>query len=393
MVVGVPAERTADERRVALVPAAVDALAKAGIEVLVQAGAGVAAGFSDTDYEARGARLAGGSGDLLATADLIVCVGPPGAGGAQGGEAGVSVAGLRSGQVLVGLLAPFDDGPLVQRLAATGVTSFALELLPRVSRAQAMDALSSMATIAGYKAVLLAAVQLDKMFPMMITAAGTLTPVKVLVVGAGVAGLQAIATARRLGAVVTGYDIRPAVKEQVESLGARFLELELAAGEAEDKDGYAAAMDENFYRRQRALMAAAVAGSDVVVTTAAVPGKRAPVLITGEMVRGMSSGSMIVDVAAETGGNCELTRAGETVEAHGVTILGPVALPATVPMHASQMYSRNVAAFVLNLVKAGRPALDDADEIIQQTMLTRAGEVVNESVRESLAQSAPGPDP
>jgi NAD(P) transhydrogenase subunit alpha len=403
MIVGVPAEARGAERRVALVPRSLAELAKAGVEVLVQRGAGKAAGFADAEYEQKGARLAADAAELVAAADIVACVGPPGsggnggvrtgAGGARPGDhgtpspgGGLEVATLRSGQVLIGLLDPFGAPEVMRGLAAAGVTSFALELLPRTTRAQSMDALSAMATVAGYKAVLLAAAALGKMFPMMITAAGTLAPARVLVIGAGVAGLQAIATARRLGAVVTGYDIRPAVKEQVESLGASFLELGLEEATAEEARGYARQMNEEFYRRQREMMAKAVAEQDVVITTAAVPGKRAPVLITADMVRGMKGASVIVDLAAETGGNCELTRPGETIAAHGVTIMGPIDLPATVPHHASQMYSKNVATFVANLVKDGRLELEGDDPIVNETMVTRGGEVVNEKVREALGE-------
>jgi len=407
MIFGVPAEARGVERRVALVPRSLPELAKAGVEVLVQRGAGEEAGFADAEYEQKGARLAADAAELVAAADILACVGPPGGGrrgGARTGDGearpgdhrasssggGLDVTTLRSGQVVVGLLDPFGAPQAMRGLAAAGVTSFALELLPRITRAQSMDALSAMATVAGYKAVLLAAVELGKMFPMMITAAGTLAPAKILVVGAGVAGLQAIATARRLGAVVTGYDIRPAVKQQVESLGAGFLELDLEAAAAEEAGGYAREMNEEFYRRQREMMAKAVAEHDVVITTAAVPGKRAPVLITADMVRGMKGASVIVDLAAETGGNCELTRPGETVAVHGVTIMGPVDLPATVPHHASQMYSKNVATFVANLVKDGRLELDGDDPIINETMATRDGEVVNEKVREALGAEVEG---
>ena len=388
MIVGVPAEGSSVERRVALVPAALGAFSKAGIDVVVQRGAGAAAGFPDAGYESRGARLVEDWNELVAVADVVVCVGPPGERGGGPDTAsmrdGLDIAGMRDGQILIGLLDPFRNLPAVRQLARQGVTSFALELVPRISRAQSMDVLSSMATVAGYKAVLLAAAALGKMFPMMITAAGTLAPTKVLVVGAGVAGLQAIATARRLGAVVAAYDIRPAVKEQVESLGADFLEVELDTGAAEDSGGYAIQMDEEFYRKQRELMAGAVAANDVVITTAAVPGKRAPILLTEEMVSGMNAGSVIVDLAAETGGNCELTRAGETIEAHGVTIIGPVGLPATVPTHASQMYAKNVSEFIMNLVHDGEAVLDGDDEIIKETMVTHAGQVVNQQVKEML---------
>ncbi|MCH8948273.1 MAG: NAD(P) transhydrogenase subunit alpha, partial [Acidobacteria bacterium] len=290
------------------------------------------------------------------------------------------------------LLNPLGAPETARELASRGITAFALELLPRISRAQPMDALSAMATIAGYKAALLGAGALQKMYPMMITAAGTITPARVFVVGAGVAGLQAIATSRRLGAVVQAYDVRPAVKEQVESLGAKFLVLELETEKAEASGGYAQAMGEEFYRRQREMMAQAVAESDVVITTAAIPGKKAPTLLTQAMVEGMRPGSVIVDVAAEGGGNCELTRPGEAIEAHGVTILGPTNLPSTIPYHASQMYAKNVTAFLLNLVKNGELRVDLEDQIIRDTLLTHQGEVVNARVRELLglpASSAP----
>lgn len=378
MIVGVATQGTAAERRVALVPLSVRELSRADLEVVVQRGAGSGAGYPDADYEGRGARLLTDAAEVASNADILVCVGPD----------GLRVDALRRGHIVIGLLDPLGSAATMQQLAASGVTSFALELLPRITRAQSMDALSSMATVAGYKAVLLGAGELGKMFPMMITAAGTLAPAKVLVIGAGVAGLGAIATARRLGALVTGYDIRPDVREQVESLGAVFLELELDTGDAEDEGGYAQQMDEDFYRRQREMMAEAVADNDVVITTAAVPGKRAPVLITEDMVRGMAGGSVIVDLAAETGGNCELTRAGETVEAHGVTIMGPVGVPATVAHHASQMYAKNVTTFVINLVKDGELALNLDDEIIKDTMVTHDGEVTNERVREALGAGA-----
>lgn len=384
MIIGVATEGTAVERRVALVPLSVRELSRANLEVVVQRGAGSGAGYPDADYKGQGARLLSDAAEVASNADILVCVGP----------AGLRVEALHRGHIVIGLLDPLGSPATMQQLAASGVTSFALELLPRITRAQSMDALSSMATVAGYKAALLGAGELGKMFPMMITAAGTLAPAKVLVIGAGVAGLGAIATARRLGALVTGYDIRPDVREQVESLGAVFLELELDTGDAEDEGGYAQQMDEDFYRRQREMMAEAVAANDVVITTAAVPGKRAPVLITEDMVRGMAGGSVIVDLAAETGGNCELTRAGETLEAHGVTILGPVGVPATVAHHASQMYAKNVTTFVANLVKDGKLALNLDDEIIKDTMVTHDSEVTNERVREALgAGTARAPTP
>ena len=298
---------------------------------------------------------------------------------------------LRSGQALIAFLRPLGSPESVKEIAATGAVAFAVELMPRITRAQNMDALSSMSTVAGFKAVLLAASTLPRMFPMLTTAAGTIPPARVLVVGAGVAGLQAIATARRLGAVVSGYDVRPAVKEQVQSLGAKFVELPLETAGAEDAAGYARAQDEAFYRRQRELMARVVAESDVVITTAVVPGKKAPVLITAEMVRGMAPGSVIVDLAAERSGNCELTRPEETVVEHGVTIIGPVNLASTVPYHASQMYARNLTAFFLHLAKSGAIELNPEDEITRETLLTRGGEVVHPRVREALGL-APPPD-
>ena len=380
MKLGVPTETTAGERRVALVPPVLTQLAKAGLEVWVEKGAGERAGYPDAEYEAQGARLALNRAELFSSAELVALVHAP---------SGAELDLLRAGQVLVGLLNPLGAPSGAQELAARGVTAFALELLPRISRAQPMDALTSMATLSGYKGALLAAATLEKLYPMMITAAGTITPARVLVVGAGVAGLQAIATSRALGAVVHAYDIRPAVKEQVESLGARFVELGLETDKAEAAGGYAQAMGEEFYRRQRDVMGKVVAESDVVITTALVPGQKAPVLITEEMVRSMRPGSLIVDLAAEGGGNCALSRRGETVLAHGVTILAPVNLPSTVPHHASQMYARNVAAFVQNLVKKGQLELNLDDPIVRETLLTREGEVVHPRVRERLGLPAP----
>jgi len=294
----------------------------------------------------------------------------------------------REGQAVVAFLEPLSAAESVKKLAERRLKAFAMELMPRITRAQSMDALSSLATVAGYKAVLLAADHLPRMFPMMMTAAGTVSPARVFVIGAGVAGLQAIATARRLGAVVSAYDVRPAVKEQVESLGGKFVELELETVESEDKGGYAKAMDEEFYRKQREMMTRVVAENHVVITTAAVPGKKAPVLITEEMVKGMTPGSVIVDLAAERGGNCELTRAGETALSHGVTIIGPINLPATVPYHSSQMYSKNISTFLLHLVKEGELVIDLSDEITRETLLTLDGEVLNPRVREILGMPA-----
>ena len=382
MIVGVAAESYPHERRVALVPAVVPVLTKIGMKVLVQPGAGEKAGFPDNAYEEQGAGIALTRVHLFSDADIIVRMHGL---AASSPARNTDLELLRAGQVVLGLLDPLAHPESIRELAETGVTAFALELLPRVSRAQSMDALSSMATVAGYKAVLLAAGSSKKMFPMMITAAGTITPSRVFVIGAGVAGLQAIATAHRLGAVVQAYDVRPAVKEQVESLGAKFVELGLETKAAETAGGYAKAMDENFYRRQRDMMARALAESDVVITTAAVPGKRAPILITQEMVQGMRSGSVVVDLAAETGGNCELTRPGETVEVNGVSLMGPLNLPSTVAHHASQMYARNIAAFLQLLVKDGELYLNLEDQIIRETLLTHNKEVVNPRVRELLA--------
>ena len=391
MTVGVPVESYPGERRVALVPTVVPALVKAGLEVLVEQGAGVSAGFPDSAYEEQGARIAADRIQLFSSAYVLLRV--------HGLSANVDASPtdlelLRSGQVVLGLLNPLGAPETAQELAKTGVTSFALELLPRITRAQPMDALTSMATVSGYKAVLLAAETLPKMYPMMITAAGTITPARVFVVGAGVAGLQAIATSRRLGAVVQSYDVRPPVKEQVESLGARFLELDLETEEAESSGGYARALGDEFYRRQREMMMQVVAESDVVITTAAVPGAKAPILITKEMVQGMRPGSVIFDLAAEGGGNCEFTRPGETVEVHGVTILGSINIPSTIPHHASQMYARNVTAFLQNLVKDGELHLNLEDQIIGDTLLTHQGEVVNPRVREllGLPDSSPSAD-
>src|SRR6266850_93515 len=360
MVGGVPLESTPHEQRVAIVPGVVPVLLKAGITVVVERRAGEAAGFPDAMYLEQGASLASDRSRLVSMAEVFVQI------------HGLDLDAKRTDrnlpgrdQILVGLLNPLGASKAVGELAARGVTSFALELLPRISRAQSMDALTSMASISGYKAVLMAAGLLGKIFPMMITAAGTITPSRVFVIGAGVAGLQAIATSHRLGAVVQAYDVRPAVKEQVESLGAKFVELELESKGAEAASGYATDMGEDFYRRQRELLTRVVAESDVVITTAAIPGKKAPVLITAEAVEGMRRGSVIIDLAAESGGNCQLTEAGKTVDVRGVTVIGPLNLSSSVPYHASQMYARNVTAFLLNLVKNGEVQLNLEDQIIR----------------------------
>ena len=382
MIAGITKETLAGERRVAVVPGSVPALKKLGLDVLVEHGAGVEAGFPDAEYEKQGATTGATRADLMAKADLVLMVRTPGA-NPQHGPAEAEL--LRSGQALIGLADPLGTPDAASFLADKGVAIFALELVPRITRAQSMDVLSSQATVAGYKAVLLGASALPRLCPMMMTAAGTIAPAKVFVVGAGVAGLQAIASARRLGAKVEAYDVRPAVKEQINSLGAKFVELPLETGAAEDKGGYAKAQDESFYRRQREMMLKVVGASDLVITTAAIPGKKSPVLITEEMVKAMAPGSVIVDLAAERGGNCELTKADETIVVHGVTIMGPTNLPATVPYHASQMYSRNIVTFVQHLVKGGQIAFDLEDEITRETLVTRNGQVVHARVRELLA--------
>ena len=379
MIVGVPKESFPGERRVALVPAVVSPLFKAKLEVAVEQGAGIEAGYPDAEYAASGTSILSSRADLFAKADIVAQVLGVGSND-RTGEADLPL--LRRGQFLVAFLRPLGTLAAVEQLAATGVTSFAIELMPRTTRAQAMDALSSMATICGYKAVLAAADALPRLFPMLTTAAGTITPARVLVVGTGVAGLQAIATARRLGAVVSAYDIRPAAKEQVQSLGGRFVELPLEADNAQDARGYARVQDDSFYRRQRDLLGRVVAESDVVITTAVVPGKQAPVLVSREMVTRMAPGSVIVDLAAERGGNCELTRANEVVVERGVTVDGTINLASKVPFHASQMYARNVSAFLLHVFRNATPAIDVSDEIVRETLLTRDGELVNARVRE-----------
>ncbi len=386
MIVGVPKESYPGERRVALVPMVVPNLIKVGFEVVVEAGAGVEAGYPDAQYVEKGARILAERAAVFAAADIILQVLCYGSNDVTG-KADLPL--LRRNQILIGFLRPFGSLEILQQLAATGVTSFAVELVPRTTRAQSMDALSSMATICGYKAVLIAAGTLPRIFPMLTTAAGTITPARVLVIGAGVAGLQAIATARRLGAVASAYDLRPAAKEQVQSLGGRFIELPIEAKDAEDDRGYARAQDESFYNRQRELLARVVAESDVVITAAVIPGKKSPVLVTEDMVKGMAPGSVILDLAAERGGNCELSRPGETFVRHGVTIIGRINMATGVPYHASQMYARNITAFLLHLVKEGKLVLNLEDEIVRDTLLTRGGEVVNARVRESFSLPAP----
>ncbi len=379
MIVGVPRESYPGERRVALIPAVIPTLAKAGLEVAVQSKAGEQAGYPDSAYAEKGAKILPDRAAVFAAADIIVQVLCYGSNDITGKD---DLPLFRRGQFLIGFLRPFGSAEVVEQIAGTGATAFSVELMPRTTRAQSMDALSSMATICGYKAVLLAAETAIRLFPMMTTAAGTITPARVFVIGAGVAGLQAISTARRLGAVASAYDMRPAAKEQVQSLGGRFVELPIEAQNAQDARGYGTAQDETFYARQRELLTRVVAESDVVITAAVVPGKKSPVLITADMVKGMAPGSVIVDLAAERGGNCELTRTGETVSAYGVTIIGAINLASSVPYHASQMYARNVSAFLAYMVKEGKPQLNMQDEIIRETMISHGGEIVNARVRE-----------
>ena len=365
MRVGVPKETAPGERRVALVPDTVRRLAETGAEVAVERGAGDAASFPDAAYADAGAALV----DAAWEADLVCKVQKP---------SPDEIARLRGGGALVALLQPLVNADVVRALADRGVTGFSMDAIPRITRAQPMDALSSQATVAGYKAVLVAAASLPKFFPMLTTAAGTIAPARVLVLGAGVAGLQAIATARRLGAVVSAFDVRPAVKEQVESLGATFLELDVEG--AEGVGGYAVALSEDQHQREQELMARHVAEADVVVSTALIPGKPAPLLVTEDAVRAMRAGSVVVDLAAEMGGNCALTEPGRTVVRENVTIVGETNMPSTMPLHASQMYSRNVASFLALLVRDGEVSLDFDDEIVRDTCVTHDGRVLKEAV-------------
>lgn len=385
MIVGVPRESFPGERRVALVPVVVPNLTKAGFEVLVEAGAGVGAGYPDAEYVSKGAKVVASRAEVFRSADIVVqvlCYGS----NDKTGKADVPL--YRTGQVLIGFLRPLGSIETIQEIASKGVTAFSVELMPRTTRAQSMDALSSMATVCGYKAVVLAADKLPRIFPMLTTAAGTITPARVFIIGAGVAGLQAISTARRLGAVASAYDLRPAAKEQVQSLGGRFVELPIDAKDAEDSRGYARAQDETFYQRQRELLGKSVADSDVVITAAVIPGKKPPVLVSKEMVASMAPGSVIVDLASERGGNCELTKPGEVVIEHGVTIIGYFNLATGMPYHASQMYARNLSAFLVHLFKDGKLQLNLDDEIVRETLLTKGGEVFNARVREFFSLPA-----
>ncbi|HEX9944934.1 MAG TPA: Re/Si-specific NAD(P)(+) transhydrogenase subunit alpha [Thermoanaerobaculia bacterium] len=377
----IPRERRPGESRVAATPETVRRMAKLGLEVLVERGAGEASLFRNADFEAAGARLAADPAAAWESADVVLKVTPP---GAFEGLPGHEAEGLKPGAVLIGLLAPHRNLDMVRTLAAGNVTSFAMELIPRVTRAQPMDALSSQASIAGYKAVLLAAWRLPKYFPLLMTAAGTIKPARVVVMGAGVAGLQAIATAKRLGAVVEVSDVRPAVKEQVESLGGRFIELPLAES-GEGQGGYAREMGEEFLRRQREIVQRHLAAADAVITTALVPGKPAPRLVTADMVRSMRPGAVVVDLAVEQGGNCELSQPDREVLENGVLILGPSNLPAAMPHDASLLYARNVFALLQILLdKEGNLAPDLGDEIVAGTLLTHAGQVVHKPTAEQL---------
>ncbi|HEY6292330.1 MAG TPA: Re/Si-specific NAD(P)(+) transhydrogenase subunit alpha [Terriglobia bacterium] len=386
MIVGVPKEIFPGEQRVALVPPVVPVLAKAGLEAVIEAGAGAKAGYPDQEYAAKGAQILPDRAEVFQKADVIVQVLCHGSND-RTGKADLPL--LRRDQLLIGFLRPYGSVETVQEIAATGVMAFAVELMPRITRAQSMDALSSMATICGYKAVLLAADTLGRLFPMLTTAAGTISPARVFVIGAGVAGLQAIATARRLGAVASAYDLRPAVKEQVQSLGGRFVELPIEAKDAQDARGYARAQDETFYQRQRELLGRVVAESNVIIPAAVVPGKKPPILVTREMVEGMAPGSVIVDLAAERGGNCELTRAGEVIVDHDVTIIGYINLASFVPYHASQMYARNLSTFLTHLVKDGNLQISLEDEITRDTLVTRGGQIVNGMVQRFFSLAAP----
>ncbi len=381
MVIGVPKESYPGERRVALTPAVLPSLAQNGLKVLVESAAGAAAGYSDDQFKHAGAQIMGSRREIFSSADMIVQVLALSA----NPFAGLSdLALLRPHQVLIAFLRPLAANDNMMTLAKSGVTGFAIELIPRITRAQPMDALSSMSTVVGYKAVLAAADALPKMFPMLMTAAGTIQPARIFVIGAGIVGLQAIATARRLGAVVKAYDVRPAVKQEVESLGARFVEIGLESGEEEKAGGYAKPKEESFYQRQQELLAGVIADSDVVITAAVVPGRKAPVLISEKMVTQMAAGSVIVDLAGEQGGNCALSSPGETVVQHGVTIMSPINIASTVPFHASQMYAKNISTFLRYLIKDGELRLDRDDQIIADTLVTHDGRIVNARIREFL---------
>lgn len=381
MNVAVLKETRPGESRVALVPAGVKSLTKLGLAVRIESGAGESAGVSDDDFREAGATIVGSPAEALNEAGLVLRINPPSLSDPD------EVSGLASGSILVSFLDPLGAPDLIRALQSGGVTAISMEMVPRITRAQSMDALSSQATVAGYKAVLLAATQLPRFLPMFTTAAGTIRPGKALILGAGVAGLQAIATARRLGAVVEAFDVRPAVKEQVESLGASFLEAEEDVT-AEGEGGYAAELSEDQHRKELELIAGAISTTDIVITTAQIPGRQAPLLITEEMVASMRPGSVIVDLASESGGNCAVTECGKTVVSHGVHVMGPVNIPATIPVHASQMYSKNIVTLVLEFVTEDGVALDFENDVIGPSTVTHGGEVRNERVRASLEGAA-----
>jgi proton-translocating NAD(P)+ transhydrogenase subunit alpha len=373
MKVGIPKEVLPGETRVAMIPDTVKALAAKGAEVVVETGAGVAASHEDDAYRAVGAQVEG-SHEVVLAADLVLKVQPPAM-----GEDGLpnEVAALKQGGALIGFLQPFARRGMLEQLAARNVTAMSMEMVPRISRAQNMDALSSMATVSGYKAVLLAANAFTRFFPMFMTAAGTIPPARALILGAGVAGLQAIATAKRLGAVVEAFDTRPVVKNEVESLGARFVGLEVSQDEAQDAGGYAKALSEDQHKRELELIAQRLLRTDIVITTAQIPGRKAPVLLTGDMVQRMKAGSVIVDLAAEGGGNCELTEANRIVVKHGVTIIGTVNLPSLMPVHASQMYSKNLGNLVMHLLGEGGLQFNMEDPITSGVVVTHGGKIVH----------------
>ena len=381
MVVGIVKETVLGEFRVAMIPEMAVPLMGKGVDFVLEAGAGVAAGFPDAVYADRGVTVVSSRAEVFQKADVVLQVRTPGAGGDMG-QADVDL--MREGQVVIGVADALIAHDMTRVVAQKGVVLFALELIPRITRAQSMDILSSMATVAGYKAALLAAHTLPRMFPLLMTASGTVRPARVLVIGAGVAGLQAIATSRRLGAVVSAYDVRPAVREQVESLGAEFVDLGMDTHDSEGTGGYARAQSEDFYDREREALGRVVAENNVVISTAAIPGKPSPLLIVEAAVKAMAPGSVIVDLAAERGGNCELTKANETVVVHGVHIMGPTNLPATVPYHASQMFAHNVAGFLGLLIDEGELKINLEYEIVRGTLVTQGGEVLNEQVREAM---------
>ncbi len=387
MIIGVPKETCPGEKRVAFIPASLPSLRKGGMEVHIECGAGVESGYPDAAYTEQGGTLVSSRPQLFEQAHIIAQVRTLGANPEQGAS---DLPLMRQDQLIVGMADALSNPHAIKELSARKVRAWALELIPRISRAQSMDVLSAMGTITGYKAVLMAAHALPKMFPMLVTAAGTVLPAKVLIIGAGVAGLQAISMARRLGAAVEAYDLRPTVKEQVLSLGAKFVDLPLETKDTEDTGGYAKAQDETFYERQRTLLTKVIGASDVVITTATVPGQKAPVLITDDMVAGMAPGSVIVDLAAERGGNCALTKPGQTVVAHGVTVIGPDNLASTVPHDASQMYSKNMATFLLHLVKKGELTIDMEDQITRETLLTQDGAIVHPKILDLLGGAAGG---